>query len=112
MISAMLSLDLSDATTTADGFVGWLTTDGLRILITIIGAMALRWMLHRSIDRVVRGTVQRADERDRRTPGRAARVLSAATARRPSGTGSVRRPWARSSRARPRSPSPPWRSSP
>ena len=79
MMSAMLSLDLSDATTTADGFVGWLTSDGLRILVTIIGAMALRWLLHRSIDRVVRGTVQRADERDRRTPGRAARVLSAAT---------------------------------
>ena len=79
MMSAMLSLDLSDATTTADGFVGWLTSDGLRILVTVIGAVVLRWLLHRSIDRVVRGTVQRAAERDRRTPGRAARVLSVAT---------------------------------
>lgn len=79
MMSAMLSLDLSDATTTADGFVGWLSSDGLRILVTVIGAVVLRWLLHRSIDRVVRGSVQRAAERDRRTPGRAARVLSVAT---------------------------------
>ena len=80
-MSAMLSLDLSDATTTArHGFAGWLTTDGLRILATIVGAVVLRWLVHRSIDRVVRGTVERADERDRRTPGRAA-------------VGAVRRDW-------------------
>ena len=101
MMSAMLSLDLDPnaSLTTADGVVGWLTTDGLRILVTIIGAVVLRWLLHRSIDRVVRGTVQRADERDRRTPGRAARVLSEATGSATSGTGSGTRPWARSSTA-------------
>jgi moderate conductance mechanosensitive channel len=75
----LTSLDPTAVRTGADDLVAWLTSDGLRILVTVIGAVVLRWLLHRSIDRVVSGTVQRAGERDQRLPGRAARVLSAAT---------------------------------
>ena len=75
----LTSLDPTAVRTGADDLVTWLTSDGLRILVTVIGAVVLRWLLHRSIDRVVSGTVQRAGERDQRLPGRAARVLSAAT---------------------------------
>jgi small conductance mechanosensitive channel len=75
----LLSLDPTAVRTGADDLVAWLASDGLRILVTVVGAVVLRWLLHRSIDRVVSGTVQRASERDQRLPGRAARVLSAAT---------------------------------
>ena len=73
------SLDPTAVRTGADDLVAWLTSDGLRILVTVVGAVVLRLLLHRSIDRVVSGTVQRAGERDQRLSGRAARVLSAAT---------------------------------
>jgi small-conductance mechanosensitive channel len=75
----LLNLDPAAVRSNADLLAAWLTTVGLRILVTIVGAVVLRWLLHRSIDRVVGNTVQRADERERRTPGRAARVLSVAT---------------------------------
>jgi len=57
----------------------WLIGPGLTILGTLVGAVVLRWILHRAVDRVVDGALTRAAAHESQTPRRASRVLSHAT---------------------------------
>jgi small conductance mechanosensitive channel len=56
-------------------FSGW----PLMVLVTLLAAVVLRWLLNRSIDRVVNVTLAKADARRAKQGGRASRVLSNAT---------------------------------
>ena len=51
----------------------------LTIIATIVGAVILRWALHRAIDRLVNNALARAAAHEEQTPRRASRVLSQAT---------------------------------
>ena len=51
----------------------------LTIVATLVGAVVLRWVLHRAIDRVVNNALARAAAHENQTPHRASRVLSQAT---------------------------------
>ena len=51
----------------------------LMIIGTVVGAVALRWVLHRAVDRVVGSALTRAARHESQTPGRATRVLAQAT---------------------------------
>src|SRR5450759_3491531 len=51
----------------------------LTIIGTLIGAVALRWVLHRAVDRVVANALARAAGHASQTPRRASRVLAHAT---------------------------------
>jgi len=51
----------------------------LTIAGTLVAAVVVRWMLHRAIDRVVAGALNRATRHESQTPRRAARVLAKAT---------------------------------
>ncbi|MFC7487976.1 mechanosensitive ion channel family protein [Knoellia sp. CPCC 206453] len=71
----MTQVDLTQTLVTADRIQEWLLTDGLRILLTLVLAVVVRWLLHRLIARVVKTmtskTTARDDEwRDRFLPGR------------------------------------------
>ncbi len=55
----------------------WFATDGLRILVTLVAAGIVRWIAQRSIDRIVASASRRSEENH--GPGRASRVLRAAT---------------------------------
>ena len=57
----------------------WLTGKPLSILGTVLGAVALRWVLHRAVDRVVGNAMARAARNESQTPRRASRVLTQAT---------------------------------
>jgi moderate conductance mechanosensitive channel len=57
----------------------WLTGAPLEILVTLVGAVALRWALHRAIDRVVGTALTRAARHESQTPRRASRALAQAT---------------------------------
>ncbi|NMM22698.1 MAG: mechanosensitive ion channel family protein [Phycicoccus sp.] len=54
----------------------WLIGPSLIIIGTLVGAMLLRWLLHRAIDRVVGSALTRAARRLSQAPGRASRVLA------------------------------------
>jgi len=54
----------------------WLIGPSLTIIGTLVGAMLLRWVLHRAIDRVVDSALTRAARRVSQTPRRASRVLA------------------------------------
>ena len=56
-----------------------LTIIGLTIIGTLLGAVVLRWVLHRAIDRIVAGALTRAAGHASQTPHRASRVLAQAT---------------------------------
>ncbi|MEO8518587.1 MAG: mechanosensitive ion channel family protein [Dermatophilaceae bacterium] len=66
---------------TADLAWQWQTLIGpsLTIIGTLVGAMLLRWVLHRTIDRAVSNTLARAARRESHAPGRANRLLAQAT---------------------------------
>jgi moderate conductance mechanosensitive channel len=51
----------------------------LTIVGTLIGAVLVRWVLHRAIDRVVGNAMTRAARRENQTPRRASRILAQAT---------------------------------
>ena len=51
----------------------------LVIVATLVGAVLLRWVLHRAIDRMVNNALARAAAHESQTPRRASRVLSQAT---------------------------------
>ena len=51
----------------------------LTIIGTLAGAMLLRWVLHRAIDRVVGTALTRAAKHESQTPRRASRILAQAT---------------------------------
>jgi moderate conductance mechanosensitive channel len=51
----------------------------LTIIGTLAGAMLVRWVLHRAVDRVVAGAMARAARHESQTPRRASRILAQAT---------------------------------
>lgn len=57
----------------------WLIGPSLTIIGTVVGAVALRWVLHRAVDRVVGSALTRAARHESQTPRRATRVLAQAT---------------------------------
>jgi small conductance mechanosensitive channel len=57
----------------------WLIGPCLTIIGTLVGAVVLRWVLHRAIDRVVDSALTRAAGHASQTPGRSSRVLAQAT---------------------------------
>ncbi|MEP7193734.1 MAG: mechanosensitive ion channel family protein [Actinomycetota bacterium] len=56
----------------------WLIGPCLTIIGTLVGAVVLRWVLHRAIDRVVDSALIRAAGHASQTPGRSSRVLAQA----------------------------------
>ncbi|GGB70682.1 mechanosensitive ion channel protein MscS [Knoellia flava] len=65
---------------TAERVQDWLLTDGLRILLTIVLALVVRWLLHRLIARVVRTMTDRTSTRhDDTDASRAGRIWAQAT---------------------------------
>ena len=57
----------------------WLIGPSMTIIGTLVGAMLLRWVLHRAIDRVVGSAMTRAASHESQTPRRARRILAQAT---------------------------------
>ena len=57
--------------TSWDSTVDWLLGPPLRIVLILLGALLLRWVLHRAIRTVVDNAVERADQHERSTIGRA-----------------------------------------
>ena len=60
------------------GFWHWLLGTPLLIVVTLVGAVVLRWVLHRVIGRLVAGATSRSAVRLTTIPGRAGRALAAA----------------------------------
>jgi len=58
---------------------GWLIAPALTSISVLVGAVVLRWVLHRAIDRVVDGALARAAGHASQAPRRSSRVLSKAT---------------------------------
>jgi moderate conductance mechanosensitive channel len=56
----------------------WFTGQPLRVAVTLLAALVLRWVLLRSIGRVVTVTLAKSDARRSREPSRAGRVLAQA----------------------------------
>ncbi len=76
----MTDLDLATTWLTAQRFQDWLLTDGLRILLTIVFAVVVRWLLHRLITRAVRTMTERTSTRHEDSDGsRAGRVWAQAS---------------------------------
>jgi small conductance mechanosensitive channel len=67
------------ASTTVAQWWPQLIVPGLTIIGTLVGAVILRWVLHRAIDRVVAGATTRAAANASRAPRRSSRVLAQAT---------------------------------
>ena len=65
----------------ADQVSWWegLVAPSLTIVGTLAGALLLRWLLHRAIDRVVSTALTRAARNESQTPRRATRILAQAT---------------------------------
>lgn len=59
----MTQVDLAKAIVTAERLQDWLLSDGLRILLTIVLAVVVRWLLHRLIDRAVKTMSERGTKR-------------------------------------------------
>ena len=76
-LSGRDSLSKLTAETMADW--GWLIGPALTIVGTLVGAVLLRWVLHRAIDQVVENAMTRAARRENQTPRRASRILAQAT---------------------------------
>jgi small-conductance mechanosensitive channel len=66
---------------TAENVSQWqkLIGPSLSIIGTLVGAMLLRWVLHRAIDRVVSTALASAARHESQTPRRATRILAQAT---------------------------------
>lgn len=76
----MTDLDLKTTLLNAERVQDWLLTDGLRILLTIVLALVVRWLLHRLIARVVRTMTERTSTRHDDADGsRAGRIWAQAT---------------------------------
>src|SRR6478672_12344086 len=60
-------------------FGNWLVGTPLVVISTIVGAIVLKWLVNRGIERVVRTGSARAAERDSKAPRRAVRVIAHAT---------------------------------
>ncbi len=57
----------------------WFLGQPVRIVVTIVAAVVLRWVLLRFIGRTVKATLARADARRSQEPSRAGRVIAQAT---------------------------------
>jgi moderate conductance mechanosensitive channel len=57
----------------------WFLGQPVKILVTIVAAVVLRWVLLRFIGRTVKATLARADARRSQEPSRAGRVIAQAT---------------------------------
>jgi small conductance mechanosensitive channel len=57
----------------------WFTGRPLAVVVTVLAAVILRWMILRSIGRIVDVTIAKSDARRSRENGRASRVLALAT---------------------------------
>jgi small conductance mechanosensitive channel len=79
-MTASLS-DLASAlrSVTRDEMWEWLLGKPLQIAAVIVGALIIRWLIHRAIRRVVNTTTARAEAHATERPGRAGRVLARAT---------------------------------
>lgn len=77
----MTRVDLTTTRLTAERVQDWLLTDGLRILLTILLAIVVRWLLHRIITRTVATMTARTSERndDPSDTSRAGRIWAEAT---------------------------------
>jgi small conductance mechanosensitive channel len=76
----MIEFDLRTTWLTAERVQDWLLTDGLRILLTIVFAVVVRWLLHRLITRAVRTMTERSSTRHDDSDGsRAGRVWAQAS---------------------------------
>ena len=56
----------------------WFTGAPLMVVVTVLAALVLRWLMLRSIGRVVAATIARSDARHAQEPSRASRVLARA----------------------------------
>jgi small conductance mechanosensitive channel len=76
----MTRVDLTTTRLTAEQVQDWLLTDGLRILLTVVLAIVVRWLLHRIITRTVATMTSRTSERhDTTDASRAGRIWAEAT---------------------------------
>ncbi|KGN40319.1 mechanosensitive ion channel family protein [Knoellia aerolata] len=77
----MTRVDLTATRLTAEQVQDWLLTDGLRVLLTIVLAVVLRWLAHRIITRTVAAMTARTTERrdDASDTSRAGRIWTEAT---------------------------------
>src|SRR5450759_2574159 len=57
----------------------WLIGPSLTIIGTLVGAMLVRWVLHRAVDRIIGSAKARAASHESQTPRRARRILAQAT---------------------------------
>jgi small-conductance mechanosensitive channel len=71
--------DLEQASNAAVAQWWFLIGPALIIFGTLVGAVVLRWVLHRAIDRIVDNALARAEAHENQTLRRASRVLSQAT---------------------------------
>lgn len=78
----MTQADLAKTLVTAEKIQDWLLTDGLRILLTVVLAVVVRWLLHRLIARVVKTMTAKTRDRrgEERDQSRAGRLFAEATA--------------------------------
>ncbi|MEO5983385.1 MAG: mechanosensitive ion channel family protein [Pedococcus sp.] len=67
-------------TLTPEGVWDWFLGPPLRVVVTVLAALVLRWVLLRSIGRVVRITLASSDARRSREPGRVGRASNAVAA--------------------------------
>jgi small conductance mechanosensitive channel len=67
------------STVTPESVWEWFTGWPLMVLVILVAAVVLKWLLNRSIDRVVNVTLAKADARREKQGGRASRVLNNAT---------------------------------
>ena len=65
---------------TPRGVWDWFAGPPLQIVLILVGAVILRWVLLRSIGRVVRATLAKSDERRAQEPGRVGRAGNALAA--------------------------------
>lgn len=77
-MTASLWRDVAAWTTLWDRIVTWLLGDGLRVLLTIVLALVVRWLAMRAIGRVVRIMTTKSTTAKVTSTGRAGRVLAQA----------------------------------
>jgi small conductance mechanosensitive channel len=77
-MTASLWRDVAAWTTLWDRIVTWLLGDGLRVLLTIVLALVVRWLAMRAIGRVVRIMTTKSTTTKVTSTGRAGQVLAQA----------------------------------
>lgn len=75
----MNDADIARTIVTVERLQDWLLTDGLRILLTVVLAVVVRWLLHRLISRTVRTMTDKTADARSADGSRAGRLLAEAT---------------------------------